>query len=444
MNAVALLVAASALGFGDSNYIPASIIVISGLADSAQVSLSNDGVTLLTGGNGQWALGITYGEPYDIRVGAQPPGQICSVNSGKGTVGDGAAVPINVDCHGAFSVGGTIVGLSAGESIEIEESRHRLRIGGNGKFAFTHGLIPGASYRVTINEQPERKSCEISGATGAMPPANVATVEIKCAATVGAPGTEQGEFEEFGSEQEAGIDGFQKLPSSIEKLTDKDCEDIGKPFPLSADSRLWVTVPTDVRCMGSGGGWMSVILEVAGQKPREVLSTSAVSGIKLDRTSSHQDLPDAIVEWGSAMRGPGAALYVFDGKEYKAISALKTGSFDDFTGVSVPADVRAVLGDYGADRGCTLSGGPITAGGYPNVALLVVSSCGDENEAFPVWVVMFTPTPHVILQDRSPDGIETGPKQFNGQPDICLGKCWHFDGKAYVAKAPNAWPPVLR
>jgi hypothetical protein len=187
--------------------------------------------------------------------------------------------------------------------------------------------------------------------------------------------------------------------------------------------------------MGSGGGWMSVILDIAGQKPREVLGTTAVGGIKLDRTSSHHDLPDAIVEGGSASEGPWAVLYEFDGKEYKKTSALKTGSFEDFTGGAVPADVNAVLGDYGASRGCKVSGGAITEDGYPDVALLVVSSCGDENDIFPVWVVMFKPKPHLILQDSSSDNVSLGPKHFHGQPDICLGKCWRFDGKVYAAKA---------
>jgi hypothetical protein len=243
------------------------------------------------------------------------------------------------------------------------------------------------------------------------------------AAAVSAASQQNGpEFEEFSSEQELGVDGFQKLPSGIQMITDKTCEDIGKPFPLSGQSRVWVIAPTNTNCMGSGGGWMSVILDNAGEKPREVLGTSAVGGIKLDRTSSHHGLPDAIVEWGSATQGPGGVLYQFDGKEYKEIAALKSGSFDDFTGVTVPEDVKAVLGDYGAARGCTVSGGPITADGYPHVALLVVSSCADESDTFPVWVVMFTPTPHVILRDRSSDGVETGPKQFEGQPDILLGK----------------------
>jgi len=357
------------------------------------------------------------------------------VGNGAGVVESDARPQVTLKCSGQRSIGGIVSGLSAGEHVQlVNESQESLTVSANGRYQFDAEKKSGQEYSVVVNQSPPGKKCTIAGEQqGVVGIADITDLAVTCATLPHAQ-----EFEEYGSEQELSVTRFQKLPSSILKITDKACEDIGAPYPLSGQNRLWVTTATNTNCMGSGGVWMSVILDIVGQKPREVLGTSAVAGIKLDRTSSHHDLPDAIVEWASAREGPGAALYEFDGKEYKVISALRSGSFDDFTGVTMPDDVKAVLGDYGASKGCTVSGGPITLDGYADVALFVVSSCSDENKLFPVWVVMFTPKPHVILRDSSTDSVDLGPKHFQGQPDICLRKCWRFNGKQYVTLATRS------
>jgi hypothetical protein len=231
-------------------------------------------------------------------------------------------------------------------------------------------------------------------------------------------------------------DDLGNLPKVIRQAAGdpgKGCHLRGKPIAVrDRPHTLWFVAST---CGGSAGQPMFLVYQTRAAKL--VLAAGTTLSMKIADELNH-GLPDVITEYGDNCCGFSSTEYRFDGNEYQDISHAQTGDFNQFTGLEVPPDVKAVIGDYGANEGCTLSGGPITVTDRDAVALLVVSSCGDSNDIFPVWVVMLTPTPRVILQDRSSDSLDLGPQQFRGQPDICLGdggqKCWHFDGKTYVRK----------
>lgn len=73
-------------------------------------------------------------------------------------------------------------------------------------------------------------------------------------------------FVEFGSEQQIDVDGFQKLPRKVRAAVEDGCGYIGKPIPLLAlHGSLWVAAVTKADCMGSGGGYMRLILDVEGR-----------------------------------------------------------------------------------------------------------------------------------------------------------------------------------
>ena len=192
---------------------------------------------------------------------------------------------------------------------------------------------------------------------------------------------------EFGSEQQVGIDGFQKLPPRIRAAVGKECKYIGKPIPLSTlHGQLWVAAPTDTDCMGSGGGYMCLVLDVEGKEPTVVLGTSAVAGIELDPATTHHDLPDVFVEYSSNCCGSGNTGYRYDGKKYKEATTQQEGSLavqilDEVAEPGVPG--------VDASRGCKLKEGSFWSDSDNPGLKIVISTCDDQDQTS-VWLIRRT------------------------------------------------------
>lgn len=82
----------------------------------------------------------------------------------------------------AFSVGGTVVGLTGTGLVLALNGAGNLTINANGAFTFANPLNDGAAYTVTVVTQPSGPSqvCTISGGTGTVA-ANVTSVSVACA-----------------------------------------------------------------------------------------------------------------------------------------------------------------------------------------------------------------------------------------------------------------------
>jgi hypothetical protein len=165
------------------------------------------------------------------------------------------------------------------------------------------------------------------------------------------------------AETEIGVEDndLRDVPKTIREAVGypgKDCKLQGKPIAVPDRSQpLWFVTNT---CGGSGG--QPILLVYQSSKAKVVLTAGTQLNMKIGDEISH-GLPDVIIEGGGNCCGLWSVLHRFDGNEYQKTSHLQSGNFDDFTGIEVPPDVKAVLGDYGANRGCTLSSGPITERG---------------------------------------------------------------------------------
>lgn len=81
-----------------------------------------------------------------------------------------------------FSVGGTLLGLRAGNSITLRlNGANDLVRSANGAFVFTPLLNNLASYSVSIATQPSTQRCVLRNASGTVSGANVADVLVECA-----------------------------------------------------------------------------------------------------------------------------------------------------------------------------------------------------------------------------------------------------------------------
>jgi len=82
---------------------------------------------------------------------------------------------------GGFSVGGTLLGLRAGNSVTLRlNGGNDLLRSSNGAFVFAPLLNNLASYSVSIRSQPSTQPCVLRNASGTISGANVSNVLVEC------------------------------------------------------------------------------------------------------------------------------------------------------------------------------------------------------------------------------------------------------------------------
>src|SRR3981081_813256 len=123
--ALALLVLTSC---GGGSSAPSTFQIggtVSGLANGASLTLSDNGTDSLTvNTNGMFTFGVQLGSgaTYSVAVSAQPSTQLCSVSGSTGTVTSASVCPVAVSCVGPFVGGGTVTGLSSGLQLGVPDN----------------------------------------------------------------------------------------------------------------------------------------------------------------------------------------------------------------------------------------------------------------------------------------------------------------------------------
>ncbi|MCA2978076.1 MAG: hypothetical protein INH37_07315, partial [Myxococcaceae bacterium] len=145
-------------------------------AGSAPLLLQNNGADALTAPtNGRFSFPTRVLGAYAITVQTQPDLATCAVTGGTGTAT--ADVVVAVTCTPTFSVGGSVSGLPAGESVVLANGGDRLTASANGPFTFTT-RVSGA-YAVTVATQPASATCTVSAGSGTAS-ADVTDVLVVC------------------------------------------------------------------------------------------------------------------------------------------------------------------------------------------------------------------------------------------------------------------------
>jgi hypothetical protein len=159
---------------------------VNGLEGTGLVLQNNGGDDLTINGNGDFHFdtALPSGARYDVRIAAQPgnPNQTCTVERGAGTVGSGNVTNIAVRCETRdFSVGGRVTHLRGIGSLVIQNNGgDDLQIGAEGRFTFPTRLPGGASYNVTISQQPLFARCEVRHGSGTIRDQDIDNVEVRC------------------------------------------------------------------------------------------------------------------------------------------------------------------------------------------------------------------------------------------------------------------------
>ena len=157
-----------------------------GLAAGESVVLRDNGgddVTLTANGSFTFPTSVASGLPYAITVAANPASpiaQTCTIEGGRGTVGDAAATGASVTCKtNQLVVGGTVTGLAGGGLVLQDNGGDDLAIAASGAFAFPTPIASGDAYAVTILSQPSGSSCFVTNGTGTVGAAGP-SVQITC------------------------------------------------------------------------------------------------------------------------------------------------------------------------------------------------------------------------------------------------------------------------
>ena len=175
-------------GCGDNDR-PASTIGGSVLGlEGAGLVLAVNGTELAVerGGAFQFPVALAFGTDYEVTVVSHPssPTQACAVENGTGTTDGSDVTDITVRCiTGAFTVGGTLSGLSGAGLVLQNNGKDDLEVSANGTFTFATPLLSGTSFAVTVKTQPSgpTQTCVVSGGTGTVGSGDVTTVVIDCA-----------------------------------------------------------------------------------------------------------------------------------------------------------------------------------------------------------------------------------------------------------------------
>jgi len=163
---------------------------ISGLLRDGLVLQNNGGDDLvvsapLSGGSTTATFGtqVASGAGYALTVKSHPPGQICVVSGGTGTVVDGDITSVMVNCaSNHYAIGGTITGLEGGGLTLRNDGGDDLAINANGTFAFTTTHVYGDSYAITVDANPISpwQTCAVAHDTGTVAAADVNDIAITC------------------------------------------------------------------------------------------------------------------------------------------------------------------------------------------------------------------------------------------------------------------------
>jgi N-acetylneuraminic acid mutarotase len=155
---------------------------ITGLTETGLVLQNNGGDNLTVDPNATtytFATQVASGGAYSVSVLAQPLGEDCTVTNGAGTA-TANVVNANVSCIQAYTINGTVTGLTAAGLVLQDNGGGNLTVSANAaSFTFAAPVLSGGAYSVTVFTQPANQNCTVANGSGAAT-ADVTNVSVVC------------------------------------------------------------------------------------------------------------------------------------------------------------------------------------------------------------------------------------------------------------------------
>ncbi len=166
-------------GKGGDIYLGGSVVGLS----KTGLTLTNGSATLAVAAGTSsfnFAQTISADSDYNVTIkdSDQPKGAKCTVINGKGKASTYNVTTVLVSClTDQYTLGGTVSGLDAGQSITLVNAPDSLEVKANGAFTFAQTVGDGSTYVVSVlgTSVPANKTCGVSpnNGSGQMGSANV-------------------------------------------------------------------------------------------------------------------------------------------------------------------------------------------------------------------------------------------------------------------------------
>jgi hypothetical protein len=163
-----------------------ALVVSSGPAPVAVPNVVGDtqaaATTAITG------AGLTVGTLTQATSATVVAGEVISENPTAGTsVTSGSAIALVISTGPqTFTVGGTLIGLSANASVQILNGADSLAVSANGSFTLPTAVVGGGDYSVSVDTPTSSQTCGVQNGSGAVASANVTNVVVYCTYNVSA------------------------------------------------------------------------------------------------------------------------------------------------------------------------------------------------------------------------------------------------------------------
>ena len=141
-----------------------------------------DALTLNADGTFTFANALPSGSNYLVTVQSQPATQTCTVTNGSGTITNANITNVTVNCStNTRTVGGNVSGLAASQSVVLQNNgSDNLTVNSNGSFTFSTPVAQGATYNVTVLNQPATQTCTVNNGSGPVGTSNITNVQVTC------------------------------------------------------------------------------------------------------------------------------------------------------------------------------------------------------------------------------------------------------------------------
>ena len=158
---------------------------ITGLGADAGLTLDNGTDTLDVAANTTrftMPKRVPFDSPYTLTVRAVPPGLVCTVSQGTGTMPASNVTNVAVACADqAYTVGGSLTGLTA-SGLVLKNGGDTLTVPANAaSFTMPTPVPYTGSYAVMVQTQPTNLNCTVNAGSGTMGTDPVTDIAVVCA-----------------------------------------------------------------------------------------------------------------------------------------------------------------------------------------------------------------------------------------------------------------------
>ncbi|NJM42813.1 MAG: hypothetical protein HC858_00275 [Brachymonas sp.] len=159
--------------------------VVRGLTSSGTVNVQNNGGTTqsLSNGSFTFSMPVAQSATYTAQI-LSAEGHSCTMSNATGQVTTTVS-SITVDCTPIvqptqYSAGGVVGGLLAGQTVVLKNGADKTVALSNGGYTFLVKAPNATPYNVTVDQQPNGRTCSVVNGNSSINNANVVNVNVSC------------------------------------------------------------------------------------------------------------------------------------------------------------------------------------------------------------------------------------------------------------------------